>query len=63
MAMVLVAADGSGCGSDDTDDDGFRDQVLRELWTTVPVLEGLTDPERRELRHLLQKTAQSAPVG
>jgi DNA-binding MarR family transcriptional regulator len=37
-----------------------RDQILVELWTTVPVLDGLTDPERQELRRLLDKAADGA---
>lgn len=39
-----------------------RDQILDELWTTVPILDGLTGAERRELRRLLEKSAgASAP--
>lgn len=34
-----------------------RDQILVELWTTVPILDGLTAAERRELRRLLEKSA------
>jgi DNA-binding MarR family transcriptional regulator len=37
-----------------------RDQILDELWTTVPVLDGLREPERRELRRLLDKAVGSA---
>jgi DNA-binding MarR family transcriptional regulator len=33
----------------------MRDQILVELWTTVPILDGLTDPERQELRRLLDR--------
>jgi DNA-binding MarR family transcriptional regulator len=32
-----------------------RDQILVELWTTIPVLDGLTDLERRELQRVLDK--------
>jgi DNA-binding MarR family transcriptional regulator len=32
-----------------------RDRVLVELWTTVPNLDRLTEPERRDLRRLLDK--------
>ncbi len=39
-----------------------RDQILVELWTTVRVLDGLTDPERQELRRLLDKAAEG-PIG
>jgi DNA-binding MarR family transcriptional regulator len=35
----------------------IRAQLLDELWATVPVLDGLTDSERRELRRLLDKAA------
>ncbi|HEX6111231.1 MAG TPA: MarR family transcriptional regulator [Geminicoccaceae bacterium] len=35
----------------------IRDQLLDELWATVPILDGLTDSERRELRRLLDKAA------
>jgi DNA-binding MarR family transcriptional regulator len=37
-----------------------RDQILVELWTTVPSLDGLTDPERQELRRLLHKAVEGA---
>jgi DNA-binding MarR family transcriptional regulator len=39
-------------------DDGrrVRDRILVELWTTVPILDGLTAAERRELRRLLEKS-------
>ena len=33
----------------------LRDQILVELWTTVPILDGLTNAERQELRRLLDK--------
>jgi DNA-binding MarR family transcriptional regulator len=32
-----------------------RDRILDELWTTVPILDGLTDVERRQLQRLLDK--------
>jgi DNA-binding MarR family transcriptional regulator len=32
-----------------------RDQILIDLWTAVPILDGLTGPERRELHDLLDK--------
>lgn len=38
-----------------------RDRILDELWTTVPILDGLTDVERRELQRLLDKAA-AAPA-
>ena len=41
----------------------MRDQVLVELWTTVPILEGLTEPERRELRRLLDKAVEAGIRG
>lgn len=40
-----------------------RDQILDELWTTVPVLDRLTGGERRELRRLLERTAGAPPLG
>jgi MarR family transcriptional regulator, organic hydroperoxide resistance regulator len=46
-------------------DDGrrVRDHVLVELWTSVPVLDGLTAAERLELRRLLEKTAGDPTTG
>lgn len=41
----------------------LREQILGELWTTVPVLAGLTADERRELRRLLDKTVAGADAG
>jgi MarR family transcriptional regulator, organic hydroperoxide resistance regulator len=38
----------------------LREQILGELWTTVPVLAGLTSHERRELRRLLDKAVGDA---
>jgi MarR family transcriptional regulator, organic hydroperoxide resistance regulator len=32
-----------------------RDEILVELWTTIPVLDGLTDLDRRELQRILDK--------
>jgi DNA-binding MarR family transcriptional regulator len=32
-----------------------RDRILVDLWTAVPILDGLTALERRELRRLLDK--------
>jgi MarR family transcriptional regulator, organic hydroperoxide resistance regulator len=40
-----------------------RDQILVELWTTVPILDGLTAGERRELRRLLEKTSEAPAIG
>jgi len=37
-----------------------RDQILDELWTTVPILDGLRESERRELRRLLDKAVGDA---
>jgi DNA-binding MarR family transcriptional regulator len=34
----------------------FRKQVLGELWSTIPSLDGLTAADRRELRRLLDRT-------
>jgi DNA-binding MarR family transcriptional regulator len=34
----------------------LREQILSELWTTVPILDRLTVSERRELRRLLGKS-------
>ncbi|MGZ8821890.1 MAG: MarR family winged helix-turn-helix transcriptional regulator [Aeromicrobium sp.] len=39
----------------------LREDILRELWTTVPILDGLTVTERRELRRLLDKAAGAPP--
>jgi DNA-binding MarR family transcriptional regulator len=38
-----------------------RDQILVDLWTTVPSLAGLTVAERRELRRILEKSIQALP--
>jgi DNA-binding MarR family transcriptional regulator len=35
-----------------------RDQTLVVLWTTVPILDGLANSERNELRRLLDKAAR-----
>jgi DNA-binding MarR family transcriptional regulator len=40
-----------------------RDQILVDLWTTVPSIDGLTAAERRELRHLLEKSAGAPTAG
>ena len=37
-----------------------RDQILVELWTTVPLLDGLANRERQELRRLLDKAVELA---
>lgn len=37
-----------------------RDQLLVELWTAVPSLDGLTGLERQELRRLLDKAVDGA---
>lgn len=37
-----------------------RDQILVELWTTVPILDGLTTPERQDLRRLLDTAVGGA---
>jgi DNA-binding MarR family transcriptional regulator len=44
-------------------DDGrqLREDILRELWTTVPVLDRLTDSQRRALRSVLDKAVGAAP--
>lgn len=39
----------------------FRKQVLGELWSTIPSLDGLTAADRRELRRLLDRTV-AGPV-
>jgi DNA-binding MarR family transcriptional regulator len=39
----------------------FREQVLGELWSTIPSLDGLTAADRRELRRLLDRTV-AGPV-
>jgi MarR family transcriptional regulator, organic hydroperoxide resistance regulator len=39
----------------------LREQILGELWATVPILDRLTGSERRELRRLLAKSA-GAPL-
>jgi DNA-binding MarR family transcriptional regulator len=46
-------------------DDGrrVRDQILVELWTMVPILDGLTAAERRELRRLLEKSTGVPTLG
>lgn len=41
----------------------LREDILRELWTTVPTLDRLTDNERRDLRSLLDKAVGVAPEG
>jgi DNA-binding MarR family transcriptional regulator len=41
----------------------FRVQILGELWTTVPTLDGLTVDERRELRRLFEKSAEAPAPG
>lgn len=41
----------------------LREQILGELWTTVPVLAGLTADERRALRQLLDKAVGAANAG
>ena len=40
-----------------------RDQILIDLWTAVPILDGLTGSERRELRLLLDKAVGGAIGG
>ncbi len=40
-----------------------RDRILVDLWTTVPVLDGLSDTERGELRRLLEKSAATSNAG
>ncbi|HEY6058111.1 MAG TPA: MarR family transcriptional regulator [Candidatus Limnocylindrales bacterium] len=40
-----------------------RDQILDELWTTVPILDGLTSAEHRELRRLLEKSVGAPMLG
>lgn len=40
-----------------------RDQILVELWTTVPILDGLSVVERRELRRLLDRAVAGAGGG
>ncbi|MGZ8757028.1 MAG: MarR family winged helix-turn-helix transcriptional regulator, partial [Aeromicrobium sp.] len=39
----------------------LREVILRELWTTVPIFDGLTVTERRELRRLLDKAIGAPP--
>lgn len=36
-----------------------RDRILVDLWTTVPILDGLTERERLELRRLLDKVVRA----
>lgn len=40
-----------------------RDQILVDLWRTVPSIDGLSADERRELRHLLEKSAGTPAPG
>lgn len=41
----------------------FREQILGDLWSTVPILDRLTDRERRELRRLLGKSVGATLKG
>jgi DNA-binding MarR family transcriptional regulator len=41
----------------------LREQILGDLWSTVPILDRLTDRERRELRRLLGKSVGAPPRG
>jgi MarR family transcriptional regulator, organic hydroperoxide resistance regulator len=40
-----------------------RDEILVELWTTIPVLDGLTDLDRRELQRILDKAVGASVDG
>jgi DNA-binding MarR family transcriptional regulator len=41
----------------------LREQILGDLWSTVPILDRLTDRERRELRRLLGKSVGASLKG